>query len=131
VGVLLTAPQFRRGIEWLDTNIIGYWTATYRTAQGEIQLLYTDEAIPDTSSWDLSPCRTNLRTRGGRFYHRNSGGWSIVVSPVADHPLDSGLTCQFVDLFVARFQFFLNLQSVLPDGASRSPPFPAIVAPIS
>lgn len=126
VAVLLTAPRRSAGIEWLEPNVIEHWSARYRAGETEFDLLYTTGGIEDGIPWSASECRRRLLrvSPDGRYLHTNNG-WSIVLSPV-DGSLPPQLMCEFVDLFVMRFLFFLDLQTDLPSAADR-PPFPAVL----
>ena len=140
MGVLLTAPESRRGIDWLPANVIPHWIATYETIIDDVVLqtdvLYIDGSVEAAEEWRVGPClsRRLLVSEDGQFYYESPLGWSLLVtiaSPDPDPPSPL-VPCEFVDLFVRRFQFFQN-SSVFssPVGLPpRAPSFPAILSPI-
>lgn len=153
MGVLLTAPEFRRGIDWLPANVIPHWFATYRTIIDDVALhtdvLHIDGSVEEARGWQVAPCRPRRLLVSGEthYYYESPLGWSLLVTVA---PGDGGssvsvgsassetdppsplVPCEFVDLFVARFQFFQNVStsSSPPGSLLRAPSFPAILSPV-
>ncbi len=147
-GVLLTAPEFRHGIDWLPANVIPHWFATYRTIIDEavlqIDVLYIEGPVEGAREWLVAPCRVRrlLSSGEGQYYYESPRDWSLLVTAASgaeahrmDPPSPIPAPCEFVDLFVSRFQFFQNMRSSSPrpevplGSPGRAPDFPAILSP--
>jgi hypothetical protein len=134
LGILLTAPEFGRGIDELPLNLLAYWVATYSVAPSagvptRVRIYYLEEPIDAADDWTDSGCqeRRVVTSPGGLFYFQSPSGWAILIGPDPDGSPDGSADsldppCEFIDRFVARFQFFQSLESSGP-----APAFPAIL----
>lgn len=142
IGVLLTAPEFRRGIDWLSPNVIPHWAATYRAAVGgaggEVQVIFVAVPVVEARQWAEAPCQFRSLRQSGTFqyYYESRDGWSLFIASARDGTPMIDPPCEFVDLFVTKFLFFRSLEAERSSGATTSsvpsghtPPFPAILAP--
>ncbi len=146
--MLLTAPEFRYGIDWLPANVIRHWSATYRAIIDEavlqIDVLYIDGPVEEAREWPVASCQVRrlLKSGEGQYYYQSPLDWSLLVTAAsgakargADPPSPIPTPCEFVDLFISRFQFFQNMRPSSPpleapsSFPGRAPGFPAILSP--
>ena len=146
--MLLTRPEFGRGISLLPANTIPHWSADYRLqVDGQarrIRVYFVEAPLGGPAQWERASCtlRTILVSPDGVYYYQESDDWSLLIAPAsspgeslpevagraateplpADEPLPGDeplpVPCTFTDRFVTRFLFFRSVAR--PPGPSAS-----------
>lgn len=135
IAVLQSAPEFRRGIDWLPANAIPHWVSIYAVGgpggtEVEVQVLVMDLAVDHGREWPIVPCR-GVTLRGsdsGQFYYENPRGWSVFFVRPPGQDGAGAPPCEFAELFVSRYRFFLSVSPTSgSDFTRKPPPIPAVL----
>ncbi len=119
-------PVPARGLLFLPVNVIDHFRGEYSDPDYDepITVYYTREPIPVLPSWLRRPCPTaellvvEREEKSTVVYLENDRRWNLFIR----FPTAYEDTCGFVDAFVNRFIYFLE---VVDD--DTVPPFPAVL----
>lgn len=124
-AVLETGPELRRGLIFLPVNVLDHYWGEYSVGDGRIVVYFTRGHVSPYPDWPEAACASRVLLRVDANVDRetlflvHAESWHLFV----EAPVEFESTCAFVDAFVRRFRYFLEVGD-----REFPPPFPAILS---